>query len=214
MKYWKALAIAPLASMMLAGSAAALQDESTEGMNPRVVPPSECVATPRSTDELTALLGLDAEGVQKPAEPEIIAPLGQNLDSAASVPIKEAVREVIACLNAGDIARAAALMTDHGVMRNYWSLTETPELRATAKERLATPTPRPEPAQIRLVTSTDISVLPDGRAIAFVVINNPAAAQPGPETLLFYFADVDGEWKLDDLVDFSIARPLAATPTP
>ncbi|MFT4037708.1 MAG: hypothetical protein QM692_05975 [Thermomicrobiales bacterium] len=214
MRYWKALAIAPLASMVLAGSAAAWQDENTEGMNPRVVPPAECVVDPRSADELVALLGLDAEGVQKPAEPEIAAPLGQNLDSEASVPIKEAVREVIACLNAGDIGRAAALMTDHGVLRNYWSLTETPELRAATQERLAAATPRPEPAQIRLVTTTDISVLPDGRAIAFVVINNPVAAQPGPETLLFYFANVDGEWKLDDLVDFSISRPIASTPTP
>lgn len=213
MKVWRTLAMVPLATLLLSGSAAAYQDEN-DGTNPRVVSPEECVAEPRVVDEVTGLLGLAGEGVAALALPTITAPLGNNLDSEQSIPLKEAVREILACFNAGDIARASALMTDNGVIRTYWQLTETPELRATAQERVTTPTPRPELGQIRLVTVTDISVLPDGRAIAFVVINDPAAPQPGPETLLFYFVNQDGNWLLDDWVDFSIAAVQPSTPTP
>jgi hypothetical protein len=213
MKVWRTLAIVPLATLVLAGSAAAYQDDN-DGTNPRVVSPDECVAAPRATDQIAGLLGLSGEGIAPPALPTITAPLGQNLEAEQAVPVKEAAREILACFNAGDIARASALMTDNGVIRTYWQLTETPELRTTAQERIGTAVPRPEPAQIRLVTVTDISVLPDGRAIAFVVINDPAAPQPGPETLLFYFKDQDGKWLLDDWVDFSIATVPASTPTP
>lgn len=213
MKVWRTLAIVPLATLMLAGPAAAYQDDN-DGTNPRVVSPEECVAEPRAADQVAGLLGLSGEGVTPPALPTITAPLGQNLDSEQSIQIKEAAREILACFNAGDIARASTLMTDNGVIRTYWQLTETPELRGTAQERITTPVPRPEPAQIRLVTVTDISVLPDGRAIAFVVINDPAAPQLGPETLLFYFVDQGGTWLLDEWVDFSIAAIPAGTPTP
>ncbi len=213
MKVWRTLAIVPLATLVLAGPAAAYQDDN-DGTNPRVVSPEECVAEPRAADQIAVLLGLAGEGIVPPALPTITAPLGQNLDSEQAVPVQEAAREILACFNAGDIARAAALMTDNGVIRTYWQLTETPELRSTAQERIGTVTPRPEPAQIRLVTVTDISLLPDGRAIAFVVINDPAAPQPGPETLLFYFKDQDGTWLLDDWVDFSIAAVPVSTPSP
>jgi hypothetical protein len=213
MNVWRTLAMVPLATLLLAGPAAAYQDDN-DGTNPRVVSPEECVAEPRATDQITGLLGLAGEGIKPPALPTITAPLGENLGSDESIPIKEAAREILACFNAGDIARASALMTDTGVIRTYWQLTETPELRTTAQERIGTAVPRPELAQIRLVTVTDISVLPDGRAIAFVVINDPAAPQPGPETLLFYFKDQDGTWLLDDWVDFSIAAIPASTPTP
>ena len=213
MKVWRTLAMVPLATLLLAGPAAAYQDDN-DGTNPRVVSPEECVAEPRAGDQIAGLLGLAGEGVKPPALPSITAPLGQNLDSATAVQIKEAAREILACFNAGDISRASALMTDNGVIRTYWQLTETPELRTTAQERISTPVPRPAPAQIRLVTVTDVSILPDGRAIAFVVINDPAAPQPGPETLLFYFLNQDGKWLLDEWIDFSIAAVPVGTPAP
>ena len=95
MKVWRSLAVVPLASLLLVGSAAAYQDEN-EGANPRVVPPKECKAEPRAVDEVTGLLGLGTEGVAAPALPTITAPLGQNLDSKQAIDVKEAVREILA----------------------------------------------------------------------------------------------------------------------
>lgn len=205
-------ATALLAFAWLASTVAAAQDENPESDNPRVAPPSECVAEPRAADQLAGLLALDGNGVAPPAWPIITAPLGQNLTSSEAIPVKEAVREILACFNAGDIPRAAAYMTDNGVLRTYWQLTTSPAARAQAVERLATATPRPERAQIRIVATTDISLLPDGRIAVFVVINDPLGIPAGPETLLFYFQHQDGVWKLDDWVDFSVVPGPSPTP--
>ena len=57
--------------------------------------------------------------------------------------------------------------------------------------------------------------LPDGRVAAFVVLNEPLLPPAGPETLLFVFANQDGQWLVDDWIDFSIVPPnFGAEATP
>ena len=219
MRPWRALAIAPLAALLVTGSVLA-QDSTPEadgGENPRLVAPSECVAEPRDFDDIAAILDLDGEGVPAPAMTQITPPLGQIADVATTISIKEAARQVLACFNAGDIPRAAGLMTENGVRRAYWGLTIDAENRELARNRIAAPPePRIEGALIRLITVTDVSVLPDGRIATFVVLNEPLLPPPGPETLLFVFANQDGRWLVDDWIDFSIVPPdfgKDATPT-
>jgi hypothetical protein len=55
-----------------------------------------------------------------------------------------------------------------------------------------------------LSPETDVTMLPDGRAAAFVVISEPLLPPGGAETMLFVFANEDGAWLLDDLIDFTI----------
>jgi hypothetical protein len=102
------------------------------------------------------------------------------------------------------------------VRRAYWGLTIDAENRELARTRIAAPPePRTEEALARLITVTDVSVLPDGRITAFVVLNEPLLPPSGPETLLFVFANQDGEWLVDDWIDFSIVPPdfgIEATP--
>jgi hypothetical protein len=219
MRPWRALAIAPLAALLVTGSVLA-QDSTPEadgGENPRLVAPSECVAEPRDFDDIAAILDLDGAGVPAPAMTQITPPLGQIADVATTISIKEAARQVLACFNAGDIPRAAGLMTENGVRRAYWGLTIDAENRELARTRIAAPPePRAEDALVRLITVTDVSVLPDGRIAAFVVLNEPLLPPSGPETLLFVFANQDGHWLVDDWIDFSIVPPdfgREATPT-
>jgi hypothetical protein len=190
----------------------ALAQESTpspEGTeNPRQVSAEECVSEPRSYDDIAAILNLDGDGVPQPDSIQITPPLGEVVDSATDIAIKEVAREVLACFNAGDVRRAAALMTDNGIKRSYWGLTIDEENRALARERLqAAPEARLPELFVRLITVTDASLLPDGRVAAFVVINEPLLPPQGPETLLFIFANQDGQWKVDDYIDFSIIPP-------
>ena len=210
MRPWRALAIAPLAALLLTGSVLA-QDSTPEAdgaENPRLVAPSECVAEPRDYENIAAILELDGEGVPPPAMTQITPPLGDIADVATTISIKEAARQVLACFNAGDIPRAAGLMTENGVRRAYWGLTIDAENRELARTRIAAPPePRTEEALARLITVTDVSVLPDGRIAAFVVLNEPLLPPSGPETLLFVFANQDGEWLVDDWIDFSIVPP-------
>ena len=85
------------------------------------------------------------------------------------------------------------------------------------KTTAAKPQPRAEDALIRLVAATDPVMLADGRVATFVVLDEPLLPPDGPETLLFIFANQDGAWRFDDLVDFTVippaATPQAATPT-
>ena len=218
MRRWRALAIAPLAALLVTAPVLAQEGTPEEGAeNPRLVAPSECVAEPRAYEDIAAILALDGEGVPAPAMTQITPPLGDIADPETSTSIKEAARHVLACFNAGDIPRAAGLMTENGVRRAYWGLTIDAENRELARTRItAPPEPRAEEALVRLTTVTDVSLLPDGRIAAFVVLNEPLLPPPGPETLLFIFANQDGRWLVDDWIDFSIVPPnygMGATPT-
>ncbi|MFN8593774.1 MAG: hypothetical protein U0031_20125 [Thermomicrobiales bacterium] len=219
MRKWQALGIVPVAAMLLTGSVMAQEEGDDSGGESRIPAPSECTVEPRAADEVSSVLALDAEGIQAPALITITPPLGEVVDNDTRLAVQTVAREALACFNAGDIARATALMTENGIKRAYWGLTIDQASRDETKSRLSsTPVPRPEDKSVRLLAVTDASTLPDGRVAAFVVINEPLLPPSGPETLLFVFANQDGNWLIDDWVDFSIVpanygTPEAATPT-
>jgi hypothetical protein len=218
MRRWRALAIAPLAALLVTSPVLAQEGtpEADDAENPRLVAPSECVAEPRAYDDIATILNLEGEGVSPPERTPIEPPLGEIVDVETSISIKEAARHVLACFNAGDYPRAAGLMTENGVKRAYWGLTIDEENRELARTRLAAPPePRSEDALVRLITVTDVSALKDGRVAAFVVLNEPLLPPAGPETLLFIFANQDGQWLVDNFIDFSIVPPnIGAEATP
>jgi hypothetical protein len=206
-----------MAAVLVTGAALAQQGtpEPDFNENPRLVDPKECVAEPRPYDDIATVLNLDGEGVPAPVVATITPPLGEVADAATALAIKEVAREVLACFNAGDIPRAAALMTDNGIKRAYWGLTIDQENRDLAKQRIpAPPEPRAADFLVRLITVTDASVLPDGRVAAFVVLNEPLLPPAGPETLLFIFKNQDNSWLVDDWIDFSIVPANFGTATP
>ena len=217
---WRVLAIVPMAAMLVTGPVLAQEStpESGDAASIRLVLPEECIIEPRTYEEVATVLNLEGEGIPEPAMTQINAPLGEVADPDTAIAIEEVARQVLACFNAGDILRASALMTDNGVMRAYWGLTIDQENRDLARERIpAPPEPRADEFLARLMTVTDVSMLPDGRVAAFVVFNEPLLPPGGPETLLFIFADQDGQWRVDDWIDFSIVPAnfgAESTPTP
>ena len=204
----EALLLSSLLLTLLPGSLLA-QEAEGGAASARYVAPEECVAEARSFEEIAAMLSLDGEGVPAPAMPRITPPLGELADAETRTAVRDVVRGIIACFNAGDIPRAAGLMTESGVRRVYWGLTIDEENRTLARERIpAPPERRADPFLVRLIAVTDVTVLPDERAAAFVVLNEPLLPPGGPETLLMLFANQDGRWLLDDMIDFSIV-PVA-----
>ncbi|MBA3451273.1 MAG: hypothetical protein H0T18_08685 [Chloroflexia bacterium] len=219
---WRALALAPFAALLVSGPVFAQEGTPapTDVVNPRLVAPEECTAEPRTADDIAAILMPDGEGIPAPELIPITPPLGEVVTPDVELSIQEAAREVLACFNAGDIPRASGLMTENGVRRAYWGLTIDEESRLLASERIAAPPePRVAEALVRLITVTDASTLPppDGRVAAFVVLNEPLLPPNGAETLLFIFVDQDGQWLVDDWIDFSIVPAdfgAEATPAP
>lgn len=186
---------------------------------PRTVSPRECTVDSLPVDTLIRVLGLDADGI--PAQPPltITSPLGQLVDDATLIRIELSVRGVLACLNAGDLPRAATWMTEAGMQRVYGGLTTDLAARHAAKTRLAaSPQPRAEEECIRLLAVSDVSTLPDGRVATFVTMRDPLVPPGGPKTVLMVFADTivanqSRAWLLDDWVDFSMAPVAMPTAT-
>ena len=214
----QALAVVLLGAHLLASPALAQEATPAAGTveNPRIVEPQECQVEPRSVDEITRILQLDGAGLTAPSTMTLTQPLGVTVDPATKSSIKEAVRQLVACFNAQDLPRAAALMTDTGLQHAFWGLSSSAAAREATKARLAAaPTPRQERALIRLIAVTDVSRLPDGRVAAFAIVNDPLLPPPGPEAVLMVFTQQGDAWLLDDLVRFLIVPPRgAATATP
>ena len=209
MRRLSVLAAAPMAALLLTGAVAAQDEGSADQQSQRVVTPEECAAEPRPAEEVASILG----GGEEIESVTFQVPLGEVVGTDTEDRITETVRGVIACLNAGDYLRGAALTTDNGARVLFGGLAANgPEaLQARLTEE---PVARPEDRYIRLITITDATVMADGQLAAFVVINEPTRPPRGQETLLFIFSDEDGELRFDNLVGFSAVPPEAlGTPT-
>jgi ketosteroid isomerase-like protein len=180
----------------------------------RGVPPEECQIEPRVADEVHALLGLVDGGEASPApRTPIPAPPWTAADEETVAAAEATAREWLACINADDNLRIAALMTDAAITRFFANNLRTAEEIERARENLAAaPEPREEQRRARLLHVTDVSLLDDGRVAALIVINEPLLQPRGTEALLLIFAQVGERWLLDDIIQFSIVPVLAGTP--
>ena len=189
MRRWRALAVAPVVALLLTGSVLAQggtpEPDPTE--NPRLVDPSECTIEPRSTRRSPS--NLAARGRRRAgAVPRLDHPTAERDRRSSRHNLHQGDRApVLACFNAGDIPRAAALMTDNGIKRAYWGLTISPESRQIA----SSVSPAPRCAANRGARAPDYRhrrVVPSRWACCRIRRAQQALLPPaGPETLLFIF---------------------------
>jgi hypothetical protein len=189
-----------------------------EGNQFRGVPAEECQVAPRPSEEVFALLGI-AEGAGGAATPAADrTPVPAPPWQAASMETVEAaattIREWLACINADDNLRIAALMTDKALVRFFGGGLVADEAIEGVRANLAgTPVPRTEEEHVRLVTVTDVSLLEDGRVAALALLNEPVLPPHGQETLLVILTQADDRLLIDDIVQFSVVPTAAATPS-
>ena len=221
------LALVVLGTGLISGRVAAQEDPmatpGAEAAAARVVPAEECQVEPRPAEEVFALLGL-AEGADAatPAAdrtpvsaPPWVAADPETVDAATAT-----IRDWLACINADDNFRIAALMTDSAIFRFFGGGLAPDEAIEGARGNLAgTPVPRREEEHVRLVAVTDVSRLEDGRVAALTLINEPVLPPQGQETLLLIFVEAEGRLFIDDIVQFSVVpmtegTPASGTPQP
>jgi len=115
-------------------------------------------------------------------------------------------RELLACANAGDLARVFALYSDYYLFTLWGGGTESSEVDSEEMEeglaRLANPMPLAEEKRFALVAVHDVRVLPDGRVIV-IVRNNFGSS------LALYVKSGDRY-----LVDWASGLLDGGTPTP
>lgn len=157
---------------------------------PQDVPrPDECTVEPRSLDEIAQLAGRLAGTPRSVERTDGLMP-----DLVTVAAIRQTIREYVACLNAGDLLRAAALSTDPHAVELIAASDEIPEGPATR----ATPMPRPEAEWIAIVAIEDVFLQSERQASAMVILDEPTAL--GARTLvryLVYLAREDDRWLID-----------------
>lgn len=176
--------------------------------------PEECTVEPLTIDRLTQLMGTPVAGVATDASAEasptpFVMPEGQEADEATVAAITAAAREYIACLNAGDYARALALYSDRGLRDLFAEAIANGATAQQILDSLGTAQPLPQDQQNLLYGVDDVRVLPDGRIAALIIGDN--LAEPGPPgPALIYYVQVDGRW----LIDGVVRTPDIVTPAP
>jgi len=136
---------------------------------------------------------------QPPADPIGGTPASE----AEKAAVKETVRQLVGCSNAGDTLRRLALYSDNRV-RYAYPEGPTAALKAVSER----PLPVPQTERVALLDISDVRKLDDGRIVARVLIDNPAFHTHGPATpgantqqqaAMLVFVQEDGMWKIDDV---------------
>jgi hypothetical protein len=165
--------------------------------------PEECTIKPRSFGFFETL-ATPVTGTPVPGGAEE----GTPADAETVAAVTATIREELACANAQDLRRFAALHTKAGLVSLFAdspeALTRLPELAAT------TPVPAPEDERNALYTVHDVVELPDGRVRAIADLYD-ISAEPGDVRYAYILVESRGRWLIDEV---SKESANAATPTP
>ena len=181
-------------SVVGAGPSWALAGQATPG-SADVPRPEECRIAPRDTVALVELTGTPAAGELIPARQRASqgeAPAGPPAPPEIAAGIAATVRELAACANAGDQARALALYSDDYFRR---LITSGGGFSPEYAEFLATPQPIGADKWIPAPMVSDARSLADGRSGAFV------ATGAAEEIPFFVFVPVGDRWLIDEIIE-------------
>ena len=121
-----------------------------------------------------------------------------EVDPAVAGRVEATVREFIACRNAGDAGRAAALFSEAHLRRLAEGIGG---IEALVGPVSATPAPVPPGRRFAVRSVEDFGRTVDGRIGAIVVFDGPPAS--APETVgraLYLFVEADGRYLIDDVI--------------
>lgn len=191
------IAAISLATLSAAGRTAAQDATPASG---RIVPaPEECRVAPPPADKLQALSGTPAPvtgtvpAIERGTPAPFSLPPGSPADPATVAGVTATIRELVACLNAGDNLRRLGLYSDAFISRQFGRR----PINGRAYDALATPHPLPPDKQRAIRAIADVRVLADGRVGALVVLEDPR--RPHPELRRYYIlVKVGDRWLIDE----------------
>jgi hypothetical protein len=179
------------------GGPAAAQDAALA--TPPVAPdPAECRVEPRPADLFDQLAAAPADAAATPTVAQsptpFLLPAGDPPPADAEAAAVATVREAIACRNAGDAGRLAALYTDTYLAR---LAALPPEERGPLATFGQEANPVPEESRITLLLVEEVRSLADGVGV-LVSIDDPATEIGGPERLFAVLREEGGRYLIDE----------------
>ena len=182
---------------------------------------TECTTEPRDVEELVGFY-FDPQGTplatpsMTMVDAEAELPQGEAVDPAVEAELNATVAELIACFDAGQYARAFALMTDDLARQTGPDLSnpdeDTPEeVRALLEAQLVGTPVVDEPGMDQGATTDigqgrDIRVLEGGRVGGIWTIKGDAA--------FIVFEQQDDRWLMDEIIDVREDSSMTGTPAP
>ncbi len=197
-----------LVALAVQGAMGVAAQEASPAAELDIPAPEECTVAPRTEEEFRALFE-DASSVATPlASPEPgMLPAGEPVDDQTVDEINMVWRHYVACVNAGDLARAFALTSDQQLRRVF----VYPEIDAASEDQLieifmAPPSPLAPNMAVPFIPVEDARLLNDGRVAAV----DPGGT--GQRQVLFFIKEGD-QWRFDDQFDLTQeGTPGAAAP--
>jgi hypothetical protein len=149
-----------------------------------------CDVTPRSTAEILTL----AETASSETVPILELPAGDDADPATTTAITAVLREMSACLSAGDMLRFYALHSDDWLRRSLGIVDGMAILTTSIP-------PLDDGHRARYLGPWHVQVLPDGRVLAAVLLVVGDDPRPDPKrTRVLIFTHRDGRWLVDETI--------------
>jgi hypothetical protein len=215
------VAVVLLALTALIPIAAASAQEASPAAGFAAPDPSACTVEPRPMSFFEQFIGTPsaaqdaAMAAMEEATPDqgFRMPEGEPADQATVDAVLETVRQLGACINAGDFwGRYAALFTEDYFRREFETFGPIPE-----EERAfmaATPEALPAENRVALLAIVDVRTLPDGRVAGLFDVQDPFAEPPGPSRFYWEFVQEDGRWLIDEQIMLGPVEPdQIGTPT-
>lgn len=181
------------------------QDATPPAGERQPVPPEECQVERRGLDSLPSPSMATPDGTPS-ATPEVFTmPEGTPADEQTVEAVTAAIRESLACGNAGDSLRIFSTLTDSYIATLLVNA-GLPTMSRAIYDFLATPIAAPPEIQVSLDSIEDVQVLLDGRIGAIVVTTDT-------ETTRNYVVLVerDGRYLIDRVTPIPDATPTPGT---
>lgn len=163
--------------------------------------PELCTLTPPTYEELSAYAASPvAEAPADEATPsaELALPEGTPLDDATRDAVEQSMLINVACLNTGSTLLTMAAYSQSALERLIGG---SGPVSQELYDSLATPEAIAEEDFTVIYEFQDMVMLEDGRVAAIIIGDNQAdeSAPAGPT--LFYLAEKDGHWYIDDFMN-------------
>ncbi|MEZ4507526.1 MAG: hypothetical protein R2848_17150 [Thermomicrobiales bacterium] len=185
-----------LGAMTFGGSVAA-QDAT-----PIAPAPELCTLTPPTFEELSAYAASPVAEVTAEAEAtpgaELTLPEGTPVDDATRDAVEQSMIINVACLNTGSTLLTMAAYSQSALERLIGG---SGPLSQELYDSLATPEAIAVDDFTVIYEFQDMVMLDDGRVAAIIVGDNQADDTTPAGPTLFYLAEKDGHWYIDDFIN-------------
>jgi hypothetical protein len=134
--------------------------------------PAACTIEPRTLEEIGALWDGTPVTEWEQARESVTIPIGSDVsDTATRDAVTATIEGVFACLNASDMDRAFAYMTDEAIVANFgWAVQGI----ALNEDWVTQMEPMPAEMRMTILALGPIMRLPDGRVGALVTFHDPS----------------------------------------